>query len=188
MDGRRAPQDLRADVERARQILTSALLLKSPGQVEDRAAIMVAAGARWIEDRLAKPAAVWLLGRPVRELLERLSAVPDAFLNTDAKEFRDKLAEGLPVLLDEAGFERLPTNTDPCRRLLLRLLGVFWTLATARAVAGGDRDEGPLQRFLEGVLDVKTGLPGLSRTPAARSARCLSARMMLREAKGPRRL
>jgi hypothetical protein len=183
MDGRRAPEDIQADVESAREILANALD-EPRDQVEEDAAIMVAAGSWWIEDLLAMPAAAWLLGHPARELLQKLNVPPDDFISADGREFRDKLAEELPVLLDEAGFRRLRSHTDPRRRLLLRLLGIVWKLATGRAVAGGDRDDGPLARFLEAMV---TGLPGLARTPAARSAHCLSARVMLREARGPRR-
>jgi hypothetical protein len=182
MDGRRAPRDMQADVKRARQILATALLLKSPGQVADDAAIMVAAGAWWIEDLLAKPTTARLLRPLGRKLLKQLNAGPDGSLNPAFRTFRDKLAD----FLDAAGFERLPRDTDPCRRLLLGLLSVVWTWATGRDITGGDRDDGPLQRFLEGMVNPKTGLPGLSRTSAARSACYLSPRMMLREVKRPR--
>lgn len=158
-------------------------LLKPLDQVEDSAACTVAAWSRWIEDLLTKPTTARVLGRPGRKLLKQLNAGPDGSLNTAFSEFRD----GLAVLLTEAGFERLRPNTDPGRRLLLRLLAVAWTRATGRAIAGTDRDDGPLQRFLEGMVNPKTGQPGLSQTPAARSAFCLSPRMMLRQARGPRR-
>jgi hypothetical protein len=170
----RTIEEINADLLRAQGVLAIALN-QDPGEIAEASAILLAAGAWWIEDVLARPTAERLLGVQGREMLKALRRQPlpsDASLCFEA---------ALRTLYEEAALTRRRPGDHALQRLLLRLLGVLWTLVTGKSMSKADRDNTPLARFLDAMTDPLTGLPGITRQPAAialrrtRSPRTLAA-------------
>jgi hypothetical protein len=158
--GVRSVEEMRADVMRAREALASALRVDLD-QIADEGAIRIAAGAWWIEDVLARPDTDPLLGDQGGAMLKELARQP-----LPSKVSR-LFEEELRTLREEAALARRQPDDHVSQRLLLRLLAIYWTLATGRPPSRADRSDTPLTRFLEAMLDPSTGLPGISGHPAA---------------------
>jgi hypothetical protein len=172
---------MRADVLGARNILAVALR-QNPEVVPREQAVTLAGGSWWVEDILALASTDRLLGEQGRRMLGELRplvAIPGI------GGFEDELR----ALLEEATPERRRPGDHPAQHLLLRLLGVLWTLTTGKSVSATDRDDTPFTRFLEAMLDPLLGLPGIAGHPAAVELRHNhELRAMARNARGPKRM